>query len=114
MTQAYYTEDQKLLKPKRIPWDWDEQDAMRQLLHDKGYLINIVTRLGCDRQPHDAWEVQRSDIPQLIEQLFRQRIPVEVQPEGHGKASIIFVYDHSGDSVVSAVYRFQRNKGGKL
>lgn len=111
MTEAYFTEDQKLVKPKRVPWTFDECMAMTNIGKDKDYQINTVSRLGCDRKPHDAWHVPREDIPQLIEQLFRQRIPVEVQAEGHYKASIIFVYDHQGSSVLSALYAFQRNRG---
>lgn len=59
---------------------------------------------------HDAWLVQRKDVPRLIEQLFRQRIVVEVQAEGHGEASINFVYDYPAEQIIEAVTRFQLNK----
>ena len=112
MSQAYFTEDQKLYRPNRVAWTDDECYLIREILYGKGYPINCVSRLGCDRKPHDAWEVLRADVPYLIEQLFRQRITVEVQAEGHGKAGIIFVYDYSSAQIIDAVGMFQRNKRG--
>jgi len=112
MTQAYFNESQKLTRFKRIPWSWKAQDVMREILCEKGYYINCVTRIGCDRHAHDAWQVQREDVPRLVEQLFRQRIAVEVQAEGHGKASINFVYDYHEDSIIGACHRFHKNKKG--
>lgn len=114
MTADYFTEDQKLLRPKRVPWTMNECSRMSKIAKDKGYQINVVSRFGCDRQAHDAWHVPRKDVPRIIEQLFRQRIPAEVQAEGHGKASVIFVYDHYGSSIINALNRFQKNKGDKL
>ena len=45
----------------------------------------------------------REDVPRLIEELFRQRLVVEVQAEGGGKAAISFVYDYHVDSILSAI-----------
>ena len=106
-----------MYKVKEVPyWTWDEQHLIQDILFDKGFLVNIVSRVSCDRKYHDAWQVQREDVPQLIEELFRQRFSVEVQAEGRYKASINFNYDYSGQSVISAVQRFRKNKlnGGKL
>lgn len=110
MTEAYYTETEKLVRFKRVPWTWDEQDIIRDTLAEKGYYMNVVSRLGCDRQPHDAWQIDRIDTPRIIEQLFRQRLHVEVQPEGKGKAGIIFVYDNRASEIINAVNRFQKNR----
>lgn len=110
MSQSYYNETQKLVRFERIPWTWTEQDYIREILQDKGYYITCVSRLGCDRQSHDAWQVERADVPMLIEQLFRQRLHVEVQPEGRGKAGIIFAYDNRASTIIHAVSRFQKNK----
>ena len=110
MSRSYFTEDQKLAYSPFPKWTYKETNTMRRILENKGYSIRIVSRIGCDRKYHDAWEVERKDIPQLIEQLFRQRIVVEVQAEGHGKASINFVYDYSASSIINAVTRFQINK----
>ena len=114
MTEPYFTEDQKLLKPKREAWNMNDQQNMSEIAKDKGYQINIVSRFGCDRKAHDAWHVPRADVGRLIEQLFRQRIPVEVQAEGHHKASIIFVYDHRAETILSALSNFQKNKEEKV
>ena len=110
MSRSYFTEDQKMYYSPFEKWSWDEQDVIREILLEKGYHVNIVTRIGCDRKSHDAWQVEREDIPQLIEQLFRQRITVEVQAEGSYKASINFCYDYSADHIIDAVKRFQKNK----
>jgi hypothetical protein len=112
MSRAYFTEDQKLIRFPRVAWTFDECMLMSELMESKGYRITATSRIGCDRQPHDAWEVNRKDIPQIVEQLFRQRIPVEVQAEGRSKAGVIFVYDNSAAQVIDAIGMFQRNKGG--
>ena len=114
MSRPYFTEDQKLYCSPWEKWSWEEQDTIRETLLEKGYIVNIVTRIGCDRKSHDAWQVEREDIPQLIEQLFRQRITVEVQAEGSHKASINFCYDYAASQIIDAVKRFQKNKGGSL
>lgn len=110
MTEPYFTEDQKMYASDNIPkWTFDECYIIQEVLLQKGYLVNCVSRVGCDRKYHDAWQVERKDIPRLIEQLFRQRIAVEVQAEGHGKASINFVYDYYAETIISAVKKFQKN-----
>lgn len=117
MSRSYFTEDQKLFRPSTVPkWSWDEQDVIRDVLWSKGYFCNIVTRIGCDRKSHDAIQVQREDIPQLVEELFRQRLVFELQAEGKYKASINFCYDYYASTIIDAVSRFRKNKlnGGKL
>ena len=100
MSRSYFNEFQKTVRFERIPWTWDEQDIIKNILNNKGYPTQIVTRLGCDRQPHDTLYVQRKDVPRLVEQCFRQRFHVEVQAEGQGKAAIIFVYDNRATEVI--------------
>lgn len=109
MTEAYFTEDQKMYASPYPKWTLDECYIIRDILAAKGYEVNCVLRVGCDRKYHDAWQVEREDVGRLIEQLFRQRIVVEVQAEGHGKASINFVYDYSSETIISAVKRFWKN-----
>ena len=91
-------------------WTPDECRAMEKILEDKNYEIDTVSRLGCDRKFHDAWMVERKDVPRLIEQLFRQRIVVEVQAEGKGKACINFVYDYSATRIITCCGKFWKNK----
>ena len=110
MSRSYFTEDQKLFVSHHPKWSWEDKDLIKDILDKKGYIINIVSRVGCDRKNHDAWLVEREDVPQLIEQLFRQRITVEVQAEGHDKAAIIFVYDYRAEDIFSAVKRFQKRR----
>ena len=110
MSRSYFTEFQKTVRFERIPWTWDEQDIIKNILNNKGYPTQIVTRLGCDRQPHDTLYVQRKDVPRLVEQCFRQRFHVEVQAEGQGKAAIIFVYDNRATEVIEKLQRFHKNK----
>lgn len=110
MTRAYFTENEKMYTPKFPAWSMDAKLHIEEILQDKGYPVSVVARVGCDRKYHDAWQVEREDIPRLVEQLFRQRIAVEVQAEGHGKASINFVYDYSESQILAAVSRFRRNR----
>ena len=111
MGESYFTEDQKLVKFKTLPWTADECYAIQKILDEKGYSVTVgVQRLGCDRKFHDSWQVWREDVPRLVEQLFRQRITVEVQAEGKGKASINFCYDYPASQILDAVHRFWRNK----
>ena len=112
--RSYPGEEEKLMISPYPKWTWDEKTKIQKILLKKGYLVNTVPRLGCDRKSHDALLVQREDIPRLIEQLFRERIPVEVQAEGHGQASIIFVYDFSAETIIAAVKRFYKNNKGVL
>lgn len=114
MSRSYFTEDQKMVTVKFPKWTLDECQIIRETLYEKGYFINCVCRVGCDKKYHDAWQVEREDIPQLIEQLFRQRIVVEVQAEGSYKASINFVYDYSATTIIDAVRRFQKNRRESL
>ena len=110
MSEPYLTEDAKMASSPWPKWTFDECYKIREILYDKGYFINCVSRVGCDRRYHDAWQVQREDVPRLVEQLFRQRLVAEFQAEGHGLASINFCYDYHADTIISAVERFQKNK----
>ena len=110
MSEPYFTEDAKMGYSPYPDWTPEECETIHSILLQKGYVMNCVQRVAADRIYHDAWQVQREDVPRLIEQLFRQRFTVEVQAEGHGKAAITFPYGYSGESVISAVSRFQKNK----
>lgn len=110
MSRPYLTEEAKMALSPFPKWTWKESNTISRILHNKGYYINVVSRVGSDRKWHDAWLCQRKDIPRIIEQLFRQRIVVEVQAEGHGEASINFVYDYPAEQIIEAVTRFQLNK----
>lgn len=110
MSRSYFNEDDKLYSVKYSKWSMKSHEVMRNLLREKGYFVNCVARRGCDRVYHDAWQVERKEVPRLIEQLFRQRLVVEVQAEGHGNASINFVYDYSEDHIINSIRRFQKNK----
>ena len=110
MSRPYLTEDAKMALSPFPKWTWKESNTIQTYLRNRGYYVNIVSRVGSDRKWHDAWLVQRKDVPRLIEQLFRQRIVVEVQAEGHGEASINFVYDYPAAQIIESVLRFQLNK----
>lgn len=112
MSRAYFTEDDKRAYSPYPKWTGDECGKIQLILDEKGYGVFCCMRVGCDRKYHDAWQVNREDVPQLVEQLFRQRLVAEVQAEGHGKASINFVYDYSASTIINAVMRFQKNRKG--
>lgn len=110
MTRSYFTEDAKMRMSPWPKWDIDECLLIEDILQKKGYRAGCVSRVACDRKFHDAWQVERKDVPRLIEQLFRQRLVVEVQADGKGKASIIFAYDYKASDIIGAVKRFWKNK----
>ena len=110
MSEAYFTEDQKLSKLKRTAWSFDECYQIQSILEEKGYFVNCVSRIGADLKWHDAIQIQRKDAPRLVEQLFRQRLVAEFQAEGQGKAAMIFSHNYRAESIISAVSRFQKNK----
>ena len=109
MSKSYFTEDAKMYHSPYPKWTLEECELIREILCEKGYNMNCVSRVGADRKYHDAWHVEREDVGRLIEQLFRQRITVEVQAEGHGKASINFVHDYAAGTIIDAVGRFWKN-----
>ena len=111
MGRSYFTEDAKLARSPWPKWTISECLLMEEILRKKNYHVNCgVNRIGRDHKFHDAWQVERKDIPRLIEQLFRQRIAVEVQAEGHGKASINFIYDYHAAHILDCVKKFWKNK----
>ena len=116
MSRSYYTEDQKMVQTNFPKWTFEECSLIQNILFEKGYFVNTVSRVGADRKSHDALQVEREDVPQLVEQLFRQRLVAEFQAEGSYKASICFVYDYAAETIISAVRQFQknRNNGGIL
>lgn len=112
MSRSYFTEDAKMFKAPVKAWTIDECYQIHEILSSKGYFANCVSRVGCDRKYHDALQVEREDVPRLIEQCFRQRLVAEYQAEGKGKASVIFVYDYAAETIIDAVSRFQKNNRG--
>ena len=112
MSRPYLTEDAKMFSAPTRAWSIEECITIHNILFEKGYFVNCVSRIGSDRKYHDAWQVEREDIPMLIEQLFRQRLVVEVQAEGAYKASINFVYDYNAETIIEACRRFQKNRKG--
>ena len=116
MSRSYFTEDQKLVKMNFPKWTWDEQDIIRDTLWSKGFFTNCVLRIGADGKNHDALQVRREDVPQLVEELFRQRLVAEFQAEGRYNASIIFSHNFAAETIIEAVQKFRKNtkNGGVL
>ena len=80
----------------------------------KGYGVNCVSRIGADLKSHDALQIKRQDAPQLLEQLFRQRLVAEWQAEGKGKAAIIFSHNYKVETIIAAIKRFQKKQEENL
>lgn len=108
MNRSYNTEDQKMVRLKRQPWTHKECQTIHNILCKKGYVANCVIRIGADGKWHDALQVERADMPQLIEELFRQRLIVEIQAEGSYKASINFCYNYRASTIIDAVSSFRK------
>lgn len=109
MSRSYFTEDQKLTTLNVERWSFDDCYTIHDIFHEKGYLVNCVSRIGADKKWHDAFHVYRKDVPRFVEQLFRQRLVAEYQAEGHGMAAIIFSHEYSAETIIDAVSRFQKN-----
>lgn len=112
MSRSYFTENQKTVTMNFPRWTIDECYTIREILYNKEYYMNCVTRIGADKKPHDAWQIERADAPRIVEQLMRQRIVAEFQGEGHGLAAVIFSCGYHADTIISAVKRFQKNNRG--
>lgn len=99
MSSSYFNEYQKTVQPTvRKPnfWDMDAVCDMENLFYTKGYrYITCNIRRDHNGINHNTWIVPREHIGLLVEFLFRQRIIVEVEAIGKGKANIIFVCDES-------------------
>lgn len=109
MSRSYFNEDAKMFTSPYNRWSFEACIVIHEILAEKGYNVNCVSRVGCDRKYHDALQVQRADVPRLIEQCFRQRLVCEVQAEGHGKASLNFVYDYDASTIIDSVKKFWKN-----
>ena len=99
MSHAYFNEYQKTIQPvKRNPkfWNMDQIADMESKFYSKGYRF-VTCNLRADHNGalHNAWTVPREHVGLLIEFLFKQRIMVETESIGKGKANIIFVCDES-------------------
>ena len=114
MTEPYPTEEQKFAKLKREVWTFEDCDLINKILFEKGYGVNCVSRVGADLKSHDALQIKRQDAPQLLEQLFRQRLVAEWQAEGKGKAAIIFSHNYKVETIIAAIKRFQKKQEENL
>ena len=109
MSKPYLSQEEKLSQPHFPLWSHQGSEEMRSILHRKDYHIIVpTTRKGYDGKEHNSWVVYRKDIPKFIEQLFRQRINVEVEAIGQFEADIIFVSDPKESEMIRIVKKFRK------
>lgn len=94
MTRPYWNDYQKTIQPATPNplWDYNTCAEMESILESRGHDDVWVTVGLChDGTMCNKWEVPRDEIGFYLEQLFKRRHIVEVEPHKHNRASIYFV-----------------------
>ncbi|MBQ2653050.1 MAG: hypothetical protein IJF83_05800 [Methanobrevibacter sp.] len=111
MSRPYLTIEDKFIQPHYALWSHEASEKIKSTLMKKGYFIIVpTTRKGYDNKEHNSWVVYRKEIGVILEQLFRQRVNVEVEATGTFEADIIFVSDPHETDMLKIVKRFQKIK----
>lgn len=95
---------------KKPSWTSDEAMEMTEKFMKKNRCVNCFPRIGYDGCWHNAWQVPRRDIQDYLEQLFFERITVQVQADKHMIASIIFINDESAVKLHDVIKSIPRVK----
>lgn len=117
MTRPYWNDYQKTVQPTtpRPLWTLETCSEMEEIFESKGYDDVWVTRGVCSNGTlKNKWEVPRDQIGLFIEELFKRRHIVEVEPHKRNRASIYFVCDEHPSLILEWLYRFPKNKGDAL
>lgn len=112
MSRPYWNDYQKTIQsvtPNPL-WTLEACAEMESILEDKGYDVWVTTGLMHDGARVNKWEVNRDMIGFWIEQLFKRRHIVEVEPHRGGKASIYFVCREHSSMILEWLGRVPKKK----
>ena|GEM_PF-5274860 len=112
MSRPYWNDYQKTVTSTRNNCLWSLEDCaeMESILEEKGYDVWVTTGLMHDGQLVNKWEVNRDEIGLWIEELFKRRHIVEVEPHRGGKASIYFVCREYSDNILEWLHRVPKKR----
>ena len=113
MIRPYWNDSQKTVTSSRKNGLWSLEDCaeMESILEKKGYDIWVTTGLMHTGELVNKWEVNRDEIGFWIEELFKRRHIVEVEPHRGGKASIYFVCREYASNLLEWLHRVPKKEG---
>lgn len=116
MSRAYWNDYQKTVQPTtpRPVWTLETRSEMEEIFESKGYYVMVTVGLCSTGELKNKWVVPRDQIGFFIEELFKRRHIVEVEPAKHNKAEIYFVCDEHPSMIFEWLYRIPKNKGDAL
>lgn len=113
MTRPYWNDYQKTIQPttSRPLWSPGTCWEMEEIFQSKGYDEVMVTCGICSTgKVKNKWVVPRDIIGFFIEELFKRRHIVEVEPHKHNRASIYFVCDEPSSKILEWLHRIPKTK----
>lgn len=114
MTRPYWNDYQKTVHsttPKPL-WTLETCSEMEEILESKGHNVWVTNGLCSNGAIVNKWEVPRDEIGFWIEELFKRRHIVEVEPHKRNKASIYFVCQEDPSIIFEWLYRVPAKKEG--
>ena len=107
MSRPYWNDYQKTVQSVEKPplWTLETCAEMEEILESKGWNIWVTTGICSNGTLVNKWQVNRADIGFWIEELFKRRHIVEVEPHKGGKASIYFVCREHPSMIFEWLYR---------
>ena len=112
MSRPYWNDYQKTVRtanPNHL-WSLESCSEMEEILEGKGHDIWVTTGLCSNGTGVNKWEVPRDEIGFWIEELFKRRHIVEVEPHRGNKASIYFVCREDASRIFEWLYRVPKKE----
>ena len=112
MSRPYWNDYQKTVQSTRKAplWSYNDCKEIEDLLESKGHNVWVTTGLCHSGEIVNKWEVPRDEIGFWIEELFKRRHIVEVEPHIRNKASIYFVCKEDSSRILEWINRIPRRK----
>ena len=113
MSRTYWNAQHKTVQPA-VPnplWTLESCSEMEEIFESKGHEVSVSVGVAHDGQLYNTWVVPRDQIGFDIEELFKRRHIVEVEPHKHNVASIYFVCRDHPSSIFEWLYRIPKNRG---
>lgn len=113
MSRSYWNDYQKTVQatnPNPL-WTLESCSEMEEILEAKGHDIWVTNGICSNGTLVNKWVVNRAEIGFWIEELFKRRHIVEVEPHKGGRASIYFVCRDHPSSILEWLYRVPKRRG---